>query len=420
MRKPTGKQPGKTPARKPAPQSGQQKGLLLTYQATARALGITKKEVASMVSDGLLKEVRVGDTPRITARSITHALGYDPFGYTTIQLPGNEKYTKLTFEQYAVVQLNRGVRKAKSRSIDNYRCGLSMTASEIGGLPMVEIGEDDLRRAFKKLAGKYSKASLHLAYQATRYIFQHAYDAGEIPEDPTRKWDMPKSTKPKVDRGERIYSDEKIDEILRTSKEFDQELYTMLAVLECTGMRPGEMLALEWDSFDEEAKTIRIYQTVTREYGQIKELRKSASSASILSVPKSEYSVRTLSLSDTAVEALCAWRKTLRAKKRSPRGHSAFIFPGQRGRFRSLSSAEKLLQKYRKACQIENVTFYKFRHTMCTRLVLAGQPLSIIQRIMGDNSMDVVTRVYTHVGADEALRAMEGYHAARQQGSRPS
>ena len=50
---------------------------------------------------------------------------------------------------------------------------------------------------------------------------------------------------------------------------------------------------------------------------------------------------------------------------------------------------------------------------MCTQLVLAGQPLSIIQRIMGDNSPDVVTRVYTHVGADHALRAMRGYLSER-------
>ena len=171
------------PATKTASQNGQHIGLLLTYQATARALGITKKGVADMVSDGLLKELRVGDSKRITARSITHALGYDPFGCTMPDLPGNNQYTKLTFEQYAVKQLNRGIRKANSRSIDNYRCGLSMTASEIGGLPVAEIGEDDLRRAFGKLASRYSKASLRLAYQATRYILQQAYEAGEIPED---------------------------------------------------------------------------------------------------------------------------------------------------------------------------------------------------------------------------------------------
>ena len=410
MRKPTGKQPGKTPARKPAPQSGQQKGLLLTYQATARALGITKKEVASMVSDGLLKEVRVGDTPRITARSITHALGYDPFGYTTIQLPGNEKYTKLTFEQYAVKLLNRGIGRARSRATDNYRCGLRMAATELGRIRIAEIGEEDLRRAFRRLSTKYAKSTLRLAYTTTRYVLRTAYREGDIPDDPTSRWEMPKSAKPQRGDLGRVYTDAEIDAILRTSREFDQELHTMLAVLASTGMRPGEMLALEWSGFDPQAKTLHIFQTVTREFGRIKGLDKAAKSKSVISVPKSEYSVRTLLLSDAAAEALVAWRRTLRQNKNRARARSRYIFPGKKGRFRSLSGAEALLQRYRKTCDMPNVTFYKFRHTMCA---LDRQPISIIQRVLGDNSPDVITRVYTHVNANDALRAMEDFFAAQ-------
>ena len=393
-------------------QSETQFGLLLSYQAAARALGLTKTEVADMVAQGLLREVQAGSKRCITARSIIHTLGYDPFGAAAIQF-GGTRYSKLTFEQYAVKLLNGGIRKAKSRSIDNYRCGLSMTAGILGGLPVAEISEEDLRRAFKKLAAQYAKSSLKLAYQATRVLFRQAFDSGDIPNDPTAKWELPKSTKPMKGKQEHIYTSEQIAAILRASKSFDQELYTMFAVLECTGMRPGEMLALEWSSFDAKTKTIHIYQTVTFEFGAIQTLGKAAHRRSVLSVPKSEYSVRTLCLSDTASEALLAWRKALRSQKTSARSRSAFIFPGQSGKFLTLSGAEKRLQTFRKAYGIEDVTFYKFRHTMCTRLVLAGQPLSIIQRIMGDNSPDVVTRVYTHVGADHALCAMRGYLSAR-------
>jgi len=67
------------------------------------------------------------------------------------------------------------------------------------------------------------------------------------------------------------------------------------------------------------------------------------------------------------------------------------------------------LQQYRAAYDLEGVTFYKFRHTMCTRLALDRQPVSVIQRVLGDNSPDVVTRIYTHVYAEEALRAMDDF-----------
>ena len=384
-----------------------QGGLLLTFQQAATCLGLTKRDVQAMVDEGLLHEVRAGEKRRITARSVSHTLGYDPFGVSAPALGG--KYTDLTFEQYALKMLNRGVKKAHSRTIENYRSALSLTAKELGGLPMTEIGEEDLRRAFRRIEGKYAKYSLMSAYTITRCVMRTAYEAGDIPSDPSKHLEAPKSTKPRRGDANRVYSQSELAEILRTSREYSAELYTMFALLECTGMRPGEMLALEWDSYDREKRTIRVFQAVTRQFGAIRDLGKSGKSKSVISVPKSEYSVRTLRLSETAVEALDAWRTTLKRCGDRSKARSRYIFPGAKGRFRSLSGAEKLLQQYRAAYDLEGVTFYKFRHTMCTRLALDRQPVSVIQRVLGDNSPDVVTRIYTHVYAEEALRAMDDF-----------
>lgn len=402
----------KTANRKSANKTTEKQGtLLLSYQEAARCLGLTKSDVKAMVDDGLLRSVQAGGKTCITARSISHILGYDPFGQAV--MPGSGKYTELTFEQYAVRLLNRGVRKARSRATDNYRCGLSLAAVELGRLRMTEVGEEDLRRAFRRISTHYATSTMRLAYNATRYVLHAAYQAGDIPDDPTRRWELPKSAKPRRETAERVYSEAEVEAILRTSRAYDQELYTMFSVLASTGMRPGELLGLEWASFDAQNKTLHIYQAVTREFGRIKELGKAAKSKSILSVPKSEYSVRTLRLTDAAAEALVAWRKALRKDRNRAKARSRFIFPGRKGKFRSLSGAEALLQRYRRECNMPNVTFYKFRHTMCTRLALDRQPISIIQRVLGDNSPDVITRVYTHVNENDALRAMESFFAAR-------
>lgn len=114
-----------------------------------------------------------------------------------------------------------------------------------------------------------------------------------------------------------------------------------------------------------------------------------------------------------AADALTLWRKALKAGKNRSRAKSRFIFPGRCGKPRSLSGCETMVQKFRKACSLEDrhITLYKFRHTVCTRLVLDQQPIAVIQRIMGDNSPDVIARVYTHVGQEDALRATEGLFA---------
>ena len=71
-----------------------------------------------------------------------------------------------------------------------------------------------------------------------------------------------------------------------------------------------------------------------------------------------------------------------------------------------------MLQRYRTEYGLDDigVRFYKFRHTMCTRLILANQPISVIQRIMGDNTPDVIMRIYTHVNEEMAMKATASFY----------
>ena len=387
-------------------------GQLLTLQAAAHYLGIAKREVGEMVGEGLLRQVKVGSKCYITAQSIERVLGYDPTGVVPAQGRGG-KYSKLSFEDYAVKLLNRGVKRAHSRTLNNYRQGVSVLAKQLGARKIADITETDLRLALRKIAGQYAKSSLQMVYRSAKMVVSAACAAGDIPSDPSRYWEIERSGKPVKNESSKVYSEEDIAVILRASREYDTELYAMFSVLACTGMRPGELLGLEWSAFDPKAQTIRVYQAVTRAYERVTELHRAPKSRSVVSVPKSEYSTRTLHLSVQAADALLLWRKALKADKNRSRAKSRFIFPGRCGKPRSLSGCEAKVQKFRKACSLEDrhITLYKFRHTVCTRLVLDQQPIAVIQRIMGDNSPDVIARVYTHVGQEDALRATAGLFA---------
>lgn len=321
-------------------------------------------------------------------------------------------YTTLTFEEYAVNLLNEGVGKATTRTIEGYRRGLWPVIKHIGKIPMVEITPQDLKKMFEKMRYEYAKSNMTRSFNTTRLVLQTAYDNNEIPTDPMRKLKCPSSKKPVVKSPFPTYSDEDIKTLFSTSKEYSQELYTMFAVLECTGMRPGEMRALEWNSFNPAEKTIHIKQAITTEYEEIKTIKKAAKSKEILSVTKSEYGVRTMRLSDLAVQALQEWRKKLDRVKNISQRDSAFIFPDRKGNFKSETSCQTTIQRYRKKYGLEDigVVFYKFRHTMCTRLILDGQPIPVIQRIMGDNTTDVIMKIYTHVNEEMALKATEGFY----------
>ena len=322
------------------------------------------------------------------------------------------KYTTLPFEEYAKKVLNEGIGKGTSRTMESYRRGLVIIVPYIGKIPMASLTTQDLKKAFEKIRYKYAKSNIKRCFTVTKIILQSAFDNGDIPVDIMGRMKCPSSKKPVDNNPYPTYSDEDIKIIFETSKEYNFELYTMLTVLECTGMRPGELRALEWSKFNPETKTMRINQAITTEYEEIKDILKTPKSKEVLSVTKSEYGVRTLPLSDIAVEALIEWEKRLRRSRNKNKANSTFIFPTRTGQFRSESSCESMLQRFRKKYDLEDmeITYYKFRHTMCTRLILAGQPIPVIQRILGDNTPDVITKIYTHVNEQMALQSAKDFY----------
>lgn len=320
------------------------------------------------------------------------------------------QYTPLTFEEYAVKILNEGVGKATTRTIEGHRLGIRPMVELIGHKKMVDLTTQDLKKAFEVIRYKYLKSNVTRSFNITRLMIQTAFENGEIPTDIIGKMKCPTSKKPIETEKFPTYSEEEIATLLKTSREYSLELYTMFALLECTGMRPGEMRGLEWSVFDAEKKTIRIKQAATVQFEKLESIRRQAKAKDIISVPKSAYSVRTLRLSDLAVKALLEWNKYLSKSRNKKRADSPYIFPNAKGNFKSETSCQSIIQRYRAEFHLEGVTFYKFRHTMCTRLILSGQPISVIQRIMGDNTTDVIMKVYTHVNAEMAMKATEGFY----------
>ena len=325
---------------------------------------------------------------------------------TMATAPMMSRGTTRTFEEYALQLLVEGIGSGTTRTTETHRRGLASVIELIGHIPMAELTSADIKKAFRTLSYHYADSNLKRSFNIVRLVVEHAVDNDDIPKNPIRKLKCPRSQKPNDQEKHDIYSDEDIQILFETSREFNRELYTMFVLLECTGMRPGEMRALEWECFDPEAKTIRIKQAITRVYEELTTLKKAAGEKEIVSVTKSGYGVRTLRLSDLAVEALTDWRERKSKSRNKVYGASPFIFSNRTGEFKSESACQCMLKRYRKAYHLGKmgVMIYKFRHTMCTRLILDGQPIPVIQRIMGDNTIDVIMRTYTHVNEEMALQ----------------
>lgn len=322
-------------------------------------------------------------------------------------------YTTLTFEEYALDVLNQKIGLTKTRTLEGYRGGLQPIAKIIGKMPMVAITRKDINRVFANLCPMYVQSNIERSYKIMKLIMEQAYDDGDIPINPMRKMDCPKSSKNvEIDKREKVYSADDISVLFRTSKEYNIELYTMFAVLECTGMRPGELRALEWECFNPIEKTISIEHAATFEYEDFKTLMKKPNGRAIISTPKSASGIRTIRLSDLAVEALLEWKEYKSRSRNRDKATSKYIFSNREGSFKSETACKSMLQRYKAKYDVEDigVTFYKFRHTMCTRLILSGQPDEVTKKVLGDVSGEMMKKVYGHINDNMALEATRQFY----------
>ena len=172
---------------------------------------------------------------------------------------------------------------------------------------------------------------------------------------------------------------------------------TLLALL--TGLRIGELCALRWGNVSLRSKTIRVDATMQR----LKDLDGIGGGKTkiVISAPKSDTSVRTIPLSDSAA-ALCA-----RFYRHDP---GAFLLTGTE-HYMEPRQVQKRLAKYTRACGLEGVHFHTIRHTFATRCVEAGFELKSLSEILGHANTAITLGRYVH-SSMELKRANMGKLAA--------
>ena len=174
-----------------------------------------------------------------------------------------------------------------------------------------------------------------------------------------------------------------------------------ITTLMLTGMRIGELLALQWKHVDFEAKTITIQQSLTREL-VFDEDGKTEKMVDALGATKTWTSWRVIQAPDLVLTRLREWMRYVATLKGGlkvlvPEG---FIFISTRTMgMRTYSGFRASYRHFleRNGFEAEGLNLHRFRHTYASMLLEQEINPRIVQKLLGHRDVSTTLGVYTHV-----------------------
>jgi integrase/recombinase XerC len=156
----------------------------------------------------------------------------------------------------------------------------------------------------------------------------------------------------------------------------------IMELLYATGIRVGELCALDIDDIDPSRRVVRVFGKGRKER----------------SVP---YGV-------PASDALRRWLDEARPRLVRP-GSGPAVFLGARGGRIDQRAVRRLVHERIGVVDVPDLSPHGLRHTAATHLLEGGADLRSVQELLGHASL-ATTQIYTHISTDRLRRAYEQAH----------
>ena len=161
----------------------------------------------------------------------------------------------------------------------------------------------------------------------------------------------------------------------------------MIGILIClyTGLRVGELLALEWTDIDFSKNELKVCKTCY-DKGRSR----------ITTVPKTTSSVRVIPIPKQLVPIL---------KQLKKQGESQYVI-SENGAYLSIRSYQRSFELLLKRLGISHQGFHSLRHTFATRALECGMDVKTLSEILGHKNATVTLNRYAHSLMDHKREMM--------------
>lgn len=163
-----------------------------------------------------------------------------------------------------------------------------------------------------------------------------------------------------------------------------------------TGIRLGELSALQWSDIDLGERVLKINKTMLRIQDNFSEHHSNKTKV-IITPPKSEDSVRSIPIPQFILNIIYKMQ----------RRPDAYILTGRNDSFIEPRNMQYYFKSVLKKCNIRDVNFHILRHTFATRCVENGFEIKSLSEILGHSNVKITLERYVHSSMDLKRKNMD-------------
>lgn len=256
--------------------------------------------------------------------------------------------------------------------------------SEIAGSKIVNIKSMHIQKLYNTLSKNgYSYSQINTLNSFLKAFFNWCIDNDYILKNPCSKVNL-KGNKTDIINNKRkdveILSEKEIATLKSFLKGSDFELLFLLDL--ATGLRQGELLALDWEHIDLKNKTAKIDRSVKEVYIYDDENTKHIET--IFQTPKTLTSFRTIFIPDVLIEML-----------NKVDNKEGLLFKDDNGKPLKGKNISTKWTKILKGCNLPHKKFHSIRHTYASMLLQNGVDIETVAELMGHSAISI-TQIYLH------------------------